>query len=91
MLQFARLYPLDQRDYPLERKPLDFGPLMPRGAKIENPSRDYTPPSKFLLAIHGGDKNEQNLAAGSFYSVPDYEAREHLELACLKQVLMQAL
>jgi len=47
--KFARLYPLNQRDYPLERKPLDFGPLMPRGAKIENPSRDYTPPSNPCL------------------------------------------
>ena len=48
-LQFARLYPLNQRDFPLERKPLDFGPLMPRSVKIENPSRDYTPPSKAPL------------------------------------------
>jgi len=47
--KFARLYPLNQRDYPLERKPLDFGPLMPRGAKIENPSRDYTPPKNITL------------------------------------------
>lgn len=44
VLQFARLYPLDQKDFPLERKPLDFGPLMPRSVKIENPSRDYTAP-----------------------------------------------
>lgn len=44
--KFARLYPLNQRDYPLERKPMDFGALMPRGAKVENPSRDYTPPSE---------------------------------------------
>lgn len=47
--KFARLYPLNQRDYPLERKPLDFGPLMPRGARIENPSRDYTPPKNITL------------------------------------------
>jgi len=46
--KFARLYPLNQRDYPSERKPLDLGPLMPRGCKIENPSRDYTPPSERL-------------------------------------------
>lgn len=46
-LQFARLYPLNQRDLPLERKPLDLGPLMPRSVRIENPSRDYTDPSAF--------------------------------------------
>ena len=45
MLQFARLYPLGQRDLPIERKQVDFGPLMPRNTHIENPSRDYTPPS----------------------------------------------
>ena len=44
--KFARLYPLDQRDFPMERKPLDLGPLLPRSVRIENPSRDYTPPSK---------------------------------------------
>ena len=43
--QFARLYPLGQRDLPIERKHVDFGPLMPASARIENPSRDYTPPS----------------------------------------------
>ena len=45
-LQFARLYPLNQLDLPVEKKHVDFGPLMAPGAKIENPSRDYTPPSK---------------------------------------------
>jgi translation initiation factor 2B subunit (eIF-2B alpha/beta/delta family) len=45
MAQFARLYPLGQRDLPIERKHVDFGPLMPRNTHIENPSRDYTPPS----------------------------------------------
>lgn len=49
LLQFARLYPLNQRDFPLERKPLEFGPLMPRSVKIENPSRDYTDPSESWL------------------------------------------
>ena len=44
-VQFARLYPLGQRDLPIERKHVDFGPLMPASARIENPSRDYTPPS----------------------------------------------
>ena len=49
-LQFARLYPLSQNDLPLERKPVDFGPLMPATVKIENPSRDYTPP-KFISLL----------------------------------------
>ena len=48
--QFARLYPLNQNDLPLERKPVDFGPLMPATVKIENPSRDYTPP-KFISLL----------------------------------------
>lgn len=47
LLQFARLYPLNQLDLPVEKKHVDFGPLMAPGAKIENPSRDYTPPSTF--------------------------------------------
>jgi hypothetical protein len=40
----CRLFPLNQRDLPLERKQLDFGPLLPTSAAIDNPSRDYTPP-----------------------------------------------
>lgn len=47
-LQFARLYPLNQLDLPVEKKHVDFGPLMAQGAKIVNPSRDYTPPSEPL-------------------------------------------
>jgi translation initiation factor eIF-2B subunit alpha len=47
--KFARLYPLGQRDLPLERKPLDFGPLLPAGTTVENPSRDYTPPEYIAL------------------------------------------
>ena len=42
--KFARLFPLNQRDMPLERKQLDFGPLLPASVTIDNPSRDYTPP-----------------------------------------------
>lgn len=34
-----RLYPLNQRDMPLERKQLDFGPLLPASVTIDNPSR----------------------------------------------------
>lgn len=41
--KFARLYPLSQSDLPLERKPIDFGPLLPSGVEINNPSRDFTP------------------------------------------------
>jgi hypothetical protein len=43
-MQFARLYPLSQGDLPVEPKHVDFGPLMPANAVIDNPSRDYTPP-----------------------------------------------
>lgn len=43
-LPASRLYPLNQRDMPLERKQLDFGPLLPANVAIDNPSRDYTPP-----------------------------------------------
>jgi hypothetical protein len=41
---YCRLYPLNQRDLPVERKQLDFGPLLPASVAIDNPSRDYTPP-----------------------------------------------
>lgn len=47
--KFARLYPLNQLDLPVEKKHVDFGPLMAPGAKIENPSRDYTPPKYISL------------------------------------------
>lgn len=46
VMQFARLYPLNQLDLPVEKKHVDFGPLLGSGVKVENPSRDYTPPSK---------------------------------------------
>lgn len=49
-LQFARLYPLSQGDLPVEPKHVDFGPLMPANAVIDNPSRDYTPPRACLDA-----------------------------------------
>ncbi len=44
-----RLYPLNQRDMPLERKQLDFGPLLPASVTIDNPSRDYTPATYISL------------------------------------------
>ncbi|KAK2076372.1 hypothetical protein QBZ16_000897 [Prototheca wickerhamii] len=47
--KFARLYPLSQHDLPLERKQLDFGPLLPTGVLIDNPSRDFTPPAYISL------------------------------------------
>ncbi|MEW5304186.1 MAG: hypothetical protein WDW36_006816 [Sanguina aurantia] len=36
--KFARIYPLNQRDLPVESKPLDFGPLLPPGVSVDNPS-----------------------------------------------------
>ena len=50
VMQFARLYPLNQLDLPVEKKHVDFGPLLGSGVKVENPSRDYTPPSEFTLS-----------------------------------------
>ena len=46
--QFARLSPLNQSDLPLERQHVDFSPRLPAGVRIENPSRDYTPPRVHL-------------------------------------------
>jgi translation initiation factor eIF-2B subunit alpha len=49
--KFARLYPLNQRDLPMEAKPLDLGPLLPARVGVDNPSRDYTPPAYIDLLI----------------------------------------
>lgn len=49
--KFARLYPLNQQDLPLESKPLDVGPLLPSKVTIDNPSRDYTPPIYINMLI----------------------------------------
>ena len=49
--KFARLYPLNQRDLPLEAKPLDLGPLLPPRVAVDNPSRDYTPPQYISLLV----------------------------------------
>ena len=49
--KFARLYPLAQHDLPMERKTLDFGPLLPASVAVDNPSRDYTPP-QVLVVVH---------------------------------------
>jgi translation initiation factor eIF-2B subunit alpha len=48
--KFARLYPLSQRDLPMESKHVDFGPLLPKSVGIENPSRDFTP-AKYLTLL----------------------------------------
>ncbi|CAD7703095.1 unnamed protein product [Ostreobium quekettii] len=47
--KFARRYPLNQRDLPIENAPIDFGPLLPSGVKVENPTQDYTPPEYISL------------------------------------------
>ena len=47
--KFARLYPLSQRDVPVDPKHVDFGPLLPKVASVDNPSTDYTPPSCIKL------------------------------------------
>ena len=47
--KFSRLYPLGQKGLPEERKHVDFGPLLPRAVRVDNPSRDYTPPSFISL------------------------------------------
>ena len=81
MAQFARLYPLDQRDYPLERKPLDFGPLMPRKAKIENPSRDYTPPSESSPCYKQCLHQSSLLAWLDLLPLSDYEGADAMSRA----------
>ena len=47
--KFARLFPLSQRDLPVERKQFTYGPLLPASVVIDNPSRDYTPPAFISL------------------------------------------
>ena len=42
--KFARLFPLSQRELPMERKGFSLSPLLPPSVAVENPSRDYTPP-----------------------------------------------
>ncbi|KIY99635.1 Translation initiation factor eIF-2B subunit alpha [Monoraphidium neglectum] len=49
--KFARLYPLNQQDLPVEHKPVDVGPLLPRSVAVDNPSRDYTPPQYISLLV----------------------------------------
>ena len=47
--KFARLYPLNQTDFPVNSRHVDFGPLLPKEVSVENPSTDYTPPSCITL------------------------------------------
>ena len=42
--KFARLFPLTQRDLPVETKVVEFAQTLPETVAVENPSRDYTPP-----------------------------------------------
>lgn len=39
------------QDLPLEHKPVDVGPLLPRSVAVDNPSRDYTPPAYINLLV----------------------------------------
>lgn len=49
--KFARLFPLGQRDLPVEGKPVDIATLLPRSVHVDNPSRDYTPPHLVDLLV----------------------------------------
>jgi translation initiation factor eIF-2B subunit alpha len=39
------------KDLPVEHKPVDVGPLLPRSVAVDNPSRDYTPPQYISLLV----------------------------------------
>jgi translation initiation factor eIF-2B subunit alpha len=47
--KFARLFPLNQRDLPVETKSVEFAQTLPDSVNVENPSRDYTPPHLITL------------------------------------------
>ena len=56
--KFARLFPLNQRDFPLECRPPPLEApggaaggalLLPERTVVENPTRDYTPPELITL------------------------------------------
>ncbi|THU69832.1 hypothetical protein C4D60_Mb08t18560 [Musa balbisiana] len=47
--QFARLYPLDQKDLEPALHPIDFGVPIPSGVEVETSARDYTPPQYLTL------------------------------------------
>ena len=43
--------PAPRQDLPVEHKPVDVGPLLPRSVAVDNPSRDYTPPQFISLLV----------------------------------------
>lgn len=49
--KFSRLFPLHQTDVPREEAPVDFGPLLPPGVKVDNPTRDFTPAEYISMLI----------------------------------------
>jgi translation initiation factor eIF-2B subunit alpha len=48
-LQFARHYPLDQKDLAPAIRPVDFGVPIPSKVDVECSARDYTPPQYLTL------------------------------------------
>ncbi|CAI0470814.1 unnamed protein product [Linum tenue] len=49
LLQFARLYPLDQKDLGPALRPIEFGVPIPLKVEVETSARDYTPPQYLTL------------------------------------------
>ncbi|CAI0418877.1 unnamed protein product [Linum tenue] len=49
VLQFARLYPLDQKDMGPALRPIEFGVPIPSKVEVETSARDYTPPQYLTL------------------------------------------
>ncbi|PPD86297.1 hypothetical protein GOBAR_DD16761 [Gossypium barbadense] len=47
--EFARHYPLDQKDMSPARRPIDFGVPIPSKVEVETSARDYTPPQYLTL------------------------------------------
>ncbi|TQE09746.1 hypothetical protein C1H46_004703 [Malus baccata] len=47
--EFARLYPLDQKDMAPALHPIDFGVPIPSKVEVERSARDYTPPQYLTL------------------------------------------
>lgn len=48
-MQFARLYPLDQKDMAPALRPIEFGIKIPAKVEVEMSARDYTPPEYLTL------------------------------------------
>lgn len=48
-VQFARLYPLDQKDMAPALRPIDFSIPIPAKVEVETSARDYTPPQYLTL------------------------------------------